>query len=323
MNEILEPYFGNKNTAVKYLLGVLCGLFVIGFTFKGSIEVLALVLFNASRLKLWTIITAGFFDTTLLRFVINAGVVFLCGPILVNRWGGVKFLTFVLIVNVSVMILFLLFLMLQFGASQSESILLDHFSGFLGASSGIAVALKQAHPEKSLITISGVELIKLKEIPFLLVVGAICLWFFFGLSDYLFVIFGSLSAWAYLRFFKVEILGNLETIGDRREEFSFSSFFPTLFQPPLAILAAVTLRCFNSIGLFLRDASKTQALPASYSGIQDDWGVNQDPKRALAVSLAVKAIDAKLAALNLSPSARSQTASKCTINSELVISVDQ
>lgn len=64
VRSIAETYKDGRNRTFKAVLGLLSVFTVIGALFPRSSELLALIPANAVRLHLWTLATAGFFETT-------------------------------------------------------------------------------------------------------------------------------------------------------------------------------------------------------------------------------------------------------------------
>lgn len=123
---------------------------------------------------------------------------------------------------------------------------------------------------------------------------------------------GTFFAWFYLRFFRVDV--DTQVVGDPREEFAFATLFPSPMHPFVSALSALALRSAVGLGFFKHATSEAnRALSAATASVQSfdslhtitaDGGTgaaplsNPDAERRRA--LAIKAIDAKLAALSAS-----------------------
>ncbi|CAG8506907.1 26447_t:CDS:2, partial [Gigaspora margarita] len=178
--------------------------------------------------KFWAFFTAGFLETNPTSLIGSVIAMIACGKYLERAWGSKDFLKFVGIILIGVTLSTYFTYLLEYTITGDEYYLFEvQANGMIGVICGFLVALKQLVPEH------------LVRIPISIRVK----------SQFLFVIYGWLISWTYIRFFKVQ--DGLR--GDRSETFSMASFFPEFIQPPIKIISKlifnilVLLRCCKPI----------------------------------------------------------------------------
>ncbi|KAI8851510.1 eukaryotic integral membrane protein-domain-containing protein [Chytridium lagenaria] len=178
--------------------------------------------------RLWAIITAGFVETNIFLLFINGTIFALSARYFEQIWGSKEFLTFVGVVNVSSVVLTTITLFFSYAVTQNEAYIFEYeIAGLAALISGFAVAFKQTVPEHS-ITLFKAFSIRVKYIPSILIMNAFQLYIFgFIVSTFYLILFGSASAWVYIRFYRLQ--DGIK--GDRSETFAFASFFPEKLHP--------------------------------------------------------------------------------------------
>jgi len=88
-------------TVAKGLAGVTVALYVMGQLIPGLESVLAIKATNTygAHSYVWNVLTAGFFNTSILLTLVMVVVFLVMGRFLVPAWGSVEFLRFVVFSN--------------------------------------------------------------------------------------------------------------------------------------------------------------------------------------------------------------------------------
>ena len=113
---------------------------------------------------------------------------------------------------------------------SAGDILYDPICGFQGGLGALLVGIKQAIPDKDITMLSFFQF-KTKDLPgiYLIVILILGIITSSTLKLLPFALFGSYTAWFYLRFFAYRSDSFLR--GDPSPDFSFASFFPAAAQP--------------------------------------------------------------------------------------------
>ncbi|CAG8580378.1 801_t:CDS:2, partial [Dentiscutata erythropus] len=258
----------------------------------------------------WTFFTAGFLETNPASLIGSIIAMVACGKYLERAWGSKDFLKFVGIILIGVTLSTYFTYLLEYVITGDEHYLYEykfildlHYrfeveaNGMIGVICGFLVALKQLVPEHLVrIPLS----IRIKHFPGIFVIWSFAYFLIFDAqSQFLFVIYGWLISWTYIRFFKMQ--DGLR--GDRSETFSMASFFPEFIQPPIKIISKlvfnilVLLRCCKPIkkrrfALDLESSFHVSAPPMPGSARAE-----AERRRALAL----KALDKRLHSTNNKP----------------------
>ncbi|KAJ3191550.1 hypothetical protein HK101_007606 [Irineochytrium annulatum] len=163
----------------------------------------------------WTIVTAGFFESSLISYFEQV-------------WGSREYLKFIFIVSVASAVMTTLSMYFEYAATLNEDRIFNtQINGLLGIIAGFLVAFKQTVPEHTL-TLFGLVSVRVKYVPSVLMASSLIL---AGLGifhvGYYLIVSGSIVAWTYIRFYKVQD----GIMGDRSEAFSLASFFPEILHP--------------------------------------------------------------------------------------------
>jgi membrane associated rhomboid family serine protease len=248
-----------------YLLGVILGE-------ENGVKFLALIPgYTISDIYVWNIFTAGFFDKYLLSSLFDSAILVIFGKYLEPIWGSKEFLKFILIINlligfstfVVVIILYIIF--------RNEQLLFAEIYGFSGILASFSVAMKQLMPENQLPMLCG---LRIKHLPALSLVFSL-----FLLTKpllILFVLFGIIYGWIYLRFFQSK---GSNIIGDMSDQFSFASFFPEPIQPVISSFSNFVFNLLQKCGCCKNFNVTTATSQTGYSIINTSLPGN-DPAEA-------------------------------------------
>ncbi|KAL4522182.1 hypothetical protein Ndes2437B_g07920 [Nannochloris sp. 'desiccata'] len=148
---------------------------------------------------------------------------------------------------------------------SAGDILYDPICGFQGGLGALLVGVKQAIPDKDITMLSFFQF-KTKDLPGLYLVVVSILGIVTGsmLKLVPFALFGSYTAWFYLRFFAYRADSFLR--GDPSPEFSFASFFPAAAQPTADKIAKVCLGITTIDAMMEADAQNVKQSSALLLG---------------------------------------------------------
>mmetsp|Transcript_17813 Transcript_17813/g.69063 ORF Transcript_17813/g.69063 Transcript_17813/m.69063 type:complete len:337 (+) Transcript_17813:39-1049(+) len=233
----------------KAISCVVLVLFMIGFLFPGTRSVFAITaeFFLASPTAFIKVFTAGFFEVSVISFLVNIVLFLMEGRYLEPIWGSKEFLKYVLLVNIATSISTYIAIVVLYMATMNEHFLYTHrWYGFSGITSGLTVAVKQASPDLE-VRLFGAVPLGTKLVPLLIVcVNLVFLVLQLQVASVPFVLFGVYYSWFYLRF----IQRRGEHVGDFSPEFSFSSFFPEPVSGVVGTMARVCYRVVSLTGLW-------------------------------------------------------------------------
>eukprot|EP00835_Amoeboradix_gromovi_P000438 NODE_15_length_42055_cov_0.634117.p16 type:complete len:257 gc:universal NODE_15_length_42055_cov_0.634117:4875-4105(-) len=174
----------------------------------------------------WTIYTNALVDDQWYVFSLYLTVHVACLSYFVKRWGLKEFCNFFVIICTTTVTIFTIYIILKSLVLMNMEYANSRLEGLQGLCIAYLVAFKQLIPEH-MIRIGNVNIIRFKHTAgvYLLVHSAFCI-FLMSFSCFLTGVVGFLTAWVYLRYFKVYVLGRTYIKGDRSATFALSTFFP-------------------------------------------------------------------------------------------------
>jgi len=140
---------------------------------------------------------------------------------------------------------------------SAGDILYDPICGFHGGLGALLVGVKQSIPDKDITMLSFFHF-KTKDLPGMYLLLILILGIVTGSTIKLlpFALFGTYTAWFYLRFFAYRADSFLR--GDPSAEFSFASFFPTAAQPVAHQIAKICLKITRIDAMMEADAQNVK-----------------------------------------------------------------
>lgn len=206
--------------------------------FEQAVDVISVTpgYFIPPSFRIWTAFTFCFLETHFWNVFTDIIMIGLCGKVIEPLWGPTEIISFFSIVNLGVAFLSSLFFLFVYMCTSNPDFLFKvHIHGLLGYIAGVTVAVKQIMPD-ILIIKTPTGRITNRNMPLLTVFIVFILWFvgLSPISNLVMVISGVYVSWLYLRFYQRHSCGNK---GDMSESFNFSSFFPCIIQPPIAVVA--------------------------------------------------------------------------------------
>lgn len=129
-----------------------------------------------------------------------------------------------------------------------------HLSGMAGYLAGVSVAVKQVMPDHILYR-SPLGKITNRHVPLILFGLTLILWAGHLAQGSYCTMFGSglLVSWTYLRFYQIHSNGSR---GDMAENFAFHTFFPNVFQPPVAMVSSTIFSLLVKLKICRRPVRK-------------------------------------------------------------------
>ncbi|CAI5979622.1 unnamed protein product, partial [Closterium sp. NIES-65] len=186
----------------------------------------------------WNLVTAGLFERHLFTLVLDVVALLFLGRVLEPVWGSREFLRFVLIVSTLTTVCTFIAMVTAYYFTFQGYFLYEPISGFHGVVAGLLVGVKQLMPEQD-ITVAYVLKFRAKWLPSLFVLLTVVLCFCIGHYRQLlpFILFGTYTSWAYLRFFQPK--GDSGLKGDPTDDFAFETFFPEALRPVVGTVATI------------------------------------------------------------------------------------
>ncbi|KAI7511318.1 DUF1751-domain-containing protein [Hortaea werneckii] len=263
----------------------------------------------------WTFLTASLVENNVASLAVSGAVVWFTGRYLERAYGSSEFAKFTLFVTMIPNILsFCIYAGFHLLSGTPE--FPTPIQGLMPLEAGFLVALKQLVPEHTVSLFKGAVRVRVKHFPALFTLANIISGPLLGTDTALWLsLFGFLTSWIYLRFFRVAEIGDggesgegvVSMKGDASDTFSFVSFFPDFAHPllsPICDTIYTTLVQLKLCTPFSSEAieagnqsaqSRSEGLP----GIMDGSGGNGGGRRAEAErrrALALKALDQRLSA---------------------------
>mmetsp|Transcript_4995 Transcript_4995/g.9656 ORF Transcript_4995/g.9656 Transcript_4995/m.9656 type:complete len:369 (-) Transcript_4995:254-1360(-) len=260
-SRILVP--GELRTT-KTLCLVLLIFWILGLTVPSTEAWLALVpgYTIQSTPRIWALVTAGFYETSVVMGLANLSALVLVGPVLEDSWGSSSFKKFVLFVNISTFVVVFFGAVFLYIFSANARYLFLPMCGFSPVNAGFVVALFQMFPTKPLLPVSPVPAIR--HLPILVVTGSVMLYVggVVNGKEAPLVVFGTLFGWVFLRFLRTDDQTGL--VGDLRPEFAFAQLFPDVpvLRPVLVFCSALCYKAVLAAGCFTASANSHKLGPS-------------------------------------------------------------
>ncbi|PKI82407.1 hypothetical protein MVES1_003360 [Malassezia vespertilionis] len=183
----------------------------------------------------WTLVTAGFCETSVIEFAVSLATIPFAAQYLERFWGAHELLRFsVVIMVVSNVIAAFLSLLLYIVFQSNTAAFKTQFHGMQALQSAYLVAFAQRIPQHQLKLFSARFAISVRDLPMLYVGVSNVMCLLGYTSPWMLIQFGWLASWLYLRFYQLDEHG---VRGDATEAFAFKYWFPSFVQPYVGMLA--------------------------------------------------------------------------------------
>lgn len=283
----------------------------------------------------WVFALATLVEQNLAGLVVNGVTLFYGGRYLERAWGDKEFAKFLLFVAVVPNILAFVLYLAAYVVSASTvplyvphpSLTLPHcsplthpsrttISGGIAIQAGFLVSFKQLVPEHTVAIAKGLVRMRVKHFPAIFLLANTLSGLVLGTETAMFLAyFGFLTAWVYLRFYRLSpslssaATGDGSVIkGDASDTFAFAHFFPEPLHTPIAQFADAVYSALMSLGVCTPfstediDAGNDQATARAEGGLPSIMNPNSRGGRGGATraeaerrrALALKALDQRL-----------------------------
>jgi membrane associated rhomboid family serine protease len=262
----------------------------------------------------WTFLTASLAEESLTSLLIAGVTLFNGGRYLERAWSSKEFAKFLVVVSLVPNFLCFCLLVFMFTITRNEDWTLSTINGTIPIQISFLVAFSQLVPAHTVTLFRGVLSLRVPRFP-LIYIGLVTLanltpWV--SSASLPLAIFGFLTSWTYLRFYKT-VFPDLDSSqpasmrGDASETFAFSEFFPNPVKPFITALAD------QVFGMLVAMRVCTPFSQADISAAQGNnfhhprsapGGVRAEAERRRA--LALKVLDQRLHAATGNPAGRSQ-----------------
>ncbi|KAF2829809.1 DUF1751-domain-containing protein [Ophiobolus disseminans] len=264
----------------------------------------------------WVFALATVVEQNVLGLVVTGLTIFYGGRYLERAWGQQEFTKFVLFVAMIPNILSFILYLLGYLITSKTVPLRTTISGGIAIQAGFLVSFKQLVPEHTVAIAKGLVRMRVKHFPAIFLLANTVSGIVVGTETAMFLAyFGFMTAWVYLRFFRISpslssaATGDGSVIkGDASDTFAFAHFFPEPIHTPLAALTDGLYNTLVSLGACTPfseqdiDAGNEQANARAEGGLPSIMNPNSRGGRGGATraeaerrrALALKALDQRL-----------------------------
>ncbi|ROT43285.1 eukaryotic integral membrane protein [Sodiomyces alkalinus F11] len=197
----------------------------------------------------WTLISTTLVESNVFSFAIAGATLFYGGRYLERAWSSAEFAKFLAVVSLIPNLLTFAALVTFFTFTRNERWTLTVIAGTIPLQISFLVAFSQLVPAHTVTLFRGMVSLRVPRFPLLYVglVTLLSLTPMVSTASFFLAIFGFISSWTYLRFFKT-VFPDLDTSqssslrGDASETFAFAEFFPGPVKP---LVAAASNQVFD------------------------------------------------------------------------------
>lgn len=271
----------------------------------------------------WTFLTTTFVESNIFTLGIACVTLYQGGRYLERAWSSREFAKFLLVASLIPNILTFVALLLFYMFTQNDEWTLLTIAGTIPLQISFLVAFSQLVPAHTVTIFRGLLSLRVPRFPVLYVLAVIALAMtpLLTAASVLLSIFGFLTSYTYLRFFK-SVFPDLDSSqttslrGDASETFAFAEFFPGPLKPLVAAISDVVFNLLVSVHLCTPFSAADISARASSSGAGGEGYLHHQRSvpgstRAEAErrrALALKALDQRLHAAAANAASRSAAA---------------
>ncbi|XP_065214989.1 transmembrane protein 115-like [Planococcus citri] len=228
--------------------------------------------------RIWSAFTFCFLELHFWNVLTDIVMIGLCGKVIEPLWGPAEIMSFFVVVNIGVALFSSIFYLFAYMCTSYPYYLFEvHIHGLSGYVAGVTVAVKQIMPD-ILIVKTPLGRITNRNMPLMVLFFSFVFWFV-GISqstNTVMMSFGVYVSWIYLRFYQRHSSG---TIGDMSESFNFASFFPSIIQPYVGVLANTIFDLLVKTKICKKRVTIIDPSSDLTSVTVDASGVNHDKER--------------------------------------------
>ncbi|KAF3765889.1 hypothetical protein M406DRAFT_276614 [Cryphonectria parasitica EP155] len=255
----------------------------------------------------WTFITTTLVESNVFTLTIAALTLYQGGRYLERAWSSREFAKFLLVAALVPNTLCFGMMIIFFTFTRNETWTLTTIAGTIPLQISFLVAFSQLVPAHTVTLFRGIFSLRVPRFPLLYLglVLILSLTPLLTIASFLLAIFGFLTSWTYLRFYKT-VFPDLDSSqtpyslrGDASETFAFAEFFPGPAKPLVAAIADQVFNVLVAMRLCTPFSSAEVSAAAGGPGAYQHTHRNAAPGSARAEAerrraLALKALDQRL-----------------------------
>jgi len=241
----------------------------------------------------WTFLTSALVETSIIELSVTLLMVPASLRYLERLWGTMETLKFIVVSIVASNVIAFVFNWIEFIVTRNADLFLYgmQYHGQMTLITAVLVGFTQLIPEHQ-VQIMGVIKTRVKQLPMAYLTFSTVMTIIGFQCPYILIQFAWLVSWIWLRFYKKnsgDVVGGVDTYGDRSETFALVSWFPPFVHKPISFLANNTYTL----------ATKFHLIPAAGADVESG-GYSQLPGGARAEAerrraMALKALDQRMA----------------------------
>ncbi|KAK0634613.1 eukaryotic integral membrane protein-domain-containing protein [Bombardia bombarda] len=267
----------------------------------------------------WTFISTTLVESNIFTATIACLTLYNGGRYLERAWSSREFAKFLLVASLIPNTLCFATMILFFTFTRNERWTLMTIAGTIPLQVSFLVAFSQLVPAHTVTLFRGIISLRVPRFPLLYigVVTLLCLTPMLTSASFFLAIFGFLTSWTYLRFYK-PVFPDLDSSqssslrGDASDTFAFAEFFPGPVRPFVASLSTQIFNVLVAMRLctpfnpadFSANSSRGDSNTYMHRGAPGSARAEAERRRALAL----KALDQRLHAATAGVASRPQSA---------------
>lgn len=249
----------------------------------------------------WTFVSTTLVESNIFTATIAFLTLYHGGRYLERAWSSREFAKFLLVSALIPNALCFATLIVLFAFTRNERWTLTTIAGTIPLQISFLVAFSQLVPAHTVTLFRGLLSLRVPRFPLLYIgiITLLCLTPILSSASFFLAVFGFLTSWTYLRFYK-QVFPDLDTTqpaslrGDASETFAFAEFFPGPVRP---FVAAVSSQIFDALvavrictPFSAADMQTTRSDGFGQRGVPGSARAEAERRRALAL----KALDQRL-----------------------------
>ncbi|KAG6043174.1 hypothetical protein E4U39_004869 [Claviceps sp. Clav50 group G5] len=251
----------------------------------------------------WTFLTSALVESNVFTFAISGVTLYHGGRYLERAWSSADLAKFLILVTLIPNVLTFLVMIFLFALTRSEGWTLTSISGGVSIQVAFLVAFSQLIPAHTVTLFRGILSLKVPRLP-LLYIGIVTVLSLTPLLTRATVwqaLFGFLSSWTYLRFYKA-VFPDLDSSqpaslrGDASETFAFAEFFPGPVKPFVAGLSEQIFNILVMMRLCVPFSHADMSIARGERSLQRGTPGSARAEAERRRALALKALDQRLSA---------------------------
>lgn len=263
----------------------------------------------------WTFLTTTLVESNVFTLAIAGLTIYYGGRYLERAWSSKEFGKFLLIVSLVPNTLCFGLMVLFFTFTWNEQWTLTTIGGTIPLQISFLVAFSQLVPAHTVTLFRGILSLRVPRFPLLYIgtIAVLCLTPLLASASFFLAIFGFITSWTYLRFYKT-IFPDLDSSqptslrGDASDTFAFAEFFPGPVKPFVASVSGQIFDILVAMRLCAPFSAADVSAARGDSFLQRGVPGSARDEAARRRALALKALDQRLHAATANAATRAQQA---------------